>query len=411
MSSVAIVSDDFSVPPSRWTMLAVLFLTRLCMGFQFQALPVMAPLMVRELGLSYTEVGFLIGVFMAPGILIAIPTGLLAARVGDKAVALLFLAVMALGGTVAAAAGGMAGLTLGRMLSGMGAAMSNVQVTKMATDWFEGRELATAMGIVLTSWPLGMGLSVAILGQLAATYGWAPAMAATVALPALALLAVALVYRDPGRTGGAASRGGREPVRLTMPRAELLAILLVSGMYAFSNAGFIAFVSFAPSYLVAGGYSVATAGLVLGLSHWTRAPLMPLGGWLMDRTGRMGLIVAVGYGGAALGIIALAPLLWWPWLTYPLIGVFVTLPVAPVMTLPSAVLPPERRRLGFGIFYTALYSAYFAFPTLAGLLQDLTGHPATPLYFGGAVLLLAVGCYLALVALRRGQTTARGAQP
>jgi MFS family permease len=252
-----------------------------------------------------------------------------------------------------------------------------------------------------------MGLSAAILGPLAATFGWAPAMAGTLTLPVLALLAVALVYREPERVGAAGDtmvrKGEREPVRLALPRPELLAILLVSGIYAFSNAGFISFVSFAPSYLVAGGFSVAAAGLVMGVSHWARAPLMPVGGWLMDRTARLGTIVAVGYGGAAFGIVVLAPLLWWPWLIYPLIGIFASLPVAPVMTLPSAVLPPERRRLGFGIFYTALYAAYFAFPTLAGWLQDLTGHPATPLVFGGGVLLLAVACYVALAALRRAR--------
>ena len=42
---------------NRWVALAIVFVTRTSMGFQFQAVASVAPLMVRDLGLSYAQLG------------------------------------------------------------------------------------------------------------------------------------------------------------------------------------------------------------------------------------------------------------------------------------------------------------------------------------------------------------------
>lgn len=47
----------------------------------------------------------------------------------------------------------------GRVLSGAGAVLLNVLVTKMVTDWFQGRENVLALGILITSWPLGIAIA------------------------------------------------------------------------------------------------------------------------------------------------------------------------------------------------------------------------------------------------------------
>ena len=60
--------------PLRWTMLVVLFLVRLAMGYQFQVVASVSPHLVDDLGLSYTQIGTLIGFFLLPGIFIAIGT-------------------------------------------------------------------------------------------------------------------------------------------------------------------------------------------------------------------------------------------------------------------------------------------------------------------------------------------------
>ena len=70
--------------PLRWLMLIVLFLVRLAMGYQFQSVASVSSHLVTDLGLSYTQVGTLIGFFLLPGIFIAIPSGTLTRAVTDK---------------------------------------------------------------------------------------------------------------------------------------------------------------------------------------------------------------------------------------------------------------------------------------------------------------------------------------
>lgn len=68
----------------RWTMLLVLFLVRLAMGYRFQSVASTSLQLVEAFGLSYTQVGTLIGFFLLPGVFIAIPSGALTRAVTDK---------------------------------------------------------------------------------------------------------------------------------------------------------------------------------------------------------------------------------------------------------------------------------------------------------------------------------------
>ena len=79
---------------NRWAVLGLVFLIGLTLPMQFQAVPALAPFLINEAGLSYTDIGVLTGLFMFPGIFLAAPGGVLATRIGDKAALLMGLAVM-----------------------------------------------------------------------------------------------------------------------------------------------------------------------------------------------------------------------------------------------------------------------------------------------------------------------------
>ena len=78
----------------RWRILAALTFARTSMGFQFQCVAPLAPFVSAELGLDNTQLGWLIGLYLLPGAVIALPGGLLGARFGDRRVALFGLALM-----------------------------------------------------------------------------------------------------------------------------------------------------------------------------------------------------------------------------------------------------------------------------------------------------------------------------
>src|SRR3979490_2136099 len=83
---------------NRWGVLAALFAVRLTMGFQFQSVAAVAPLLERELGVSLADIGVLIGLYFTPGVVLALPGGAIGQRLGDKQTVLGALLLMLLGG-------------------------------------------------------------------------------------------------------------------------------------------------------------------------------------------------------------------------------------------------------------------------------------------------------------------------
>ena len=181
----------------RWRILAALTAARVGMGFQFQAIACAAPFLAPELGLDNTQLGWLIGLYLLPGIAIALPGGLLGTRFGDKRVALAGLTLMAAGGVWLTFADSLAEAGAARMLAGAGAVALNVLLTKMVADWFEGRDRLLAMSVLVNAWPIGIGLALLSLGPVAESQGWPAVMLFTAGVAVAGLALVGAAYRAP----------------------------------------------------------------------------------------------------------------------------------------------------------------------------------------------------------------------
>jgi MFS family permease len=265
---------------NRWWVLAVLFFARTAMGFQFQAIAAVSPLLVRDLAIDLALLGTLIGVWMLPGVVVAIPGGLLGRRFGDKRVVMTGLALMALGSVMTAVSESYTQALAGRVVSGAGAVVLNVLLAKMVADWFHDRELSTAMGILVMSWPLGIGLALLALGPLAAATSWSFALNASALVCIAALLAVALVYRHAPQAAVTA------PSASALSRRDFALAAVAGLIWTFYNVAYIVVVSFAPVLLAAKGMALANAAIVASFAAWPLMLTVPLGGYLADRTGR-----------------------------------------------------------------------------------------------------------------------------
>src|SRR5689334_17994889 len=84
----------------RWLFLFVLFLARTVPALQFQAVASAGPFLITALAVDYASLGLLIGLHSLPGVVIAIPGGMIGQKFGTKRVALIGLCLMAMGGIV-----------------------------------------------------------------------------------------------------------------------------------------------------------------------------------------------------------------------------------------------------------------------------------------------------------------------
>jgi MFS family permease len=373
----------------RWVALAVLTAARVSMGFQFQSLASAAPILVRDLGLGFADVGFLVGLYMLPGILLAVPGGWLGERFGDRRIVVGGLVLMVLGGLVAGLAPSYGVLLAGRLLSGIGGVLLNVLMSKMVTDWFAERELVLAMAIFVNSFPIGVGLALMALGSLAASAGWPASLYTTAAVAGAALLLVVLAYR-PHPNDGKRRAPGAVAQRISLREAALVSI--PGAIWGLSNGAYSIIVSFSPILLMASGRDIGTAGRLAGGFAWLVVASVQLGGLIAQRWGRPNLLMVasvIGWGIAMLLIPAIDPVL-------PLLvsGAMMGLPVGIIMALPSEALRPESRGIGMGIFYVFLYVGHSALPTLAGATQDAIGGSAASLYFAAALVFAILPLYV-----------------
>ncbi|WP_374448278.1 MFS transporter [Stella sp.] len=157
---------------------------------------VIAPDLMRELGLSSDAMGTLTGAFFFAFALAQIPVGVLLDRYGPRRTNVGLLLVAVAGALVFAASTSLAGLALGRILLGIGSSGVLMGSIMIFARWFPPDRLASAIsvmvaigagGIILATWPLALAVEA---------FGWRAAFVGAAAVTAALVLPLLLFVRD-----------------------------------------------------------------------------------------------------------------------------------------------------------------------------------------------------------------------
>lgn len=277
---------------------------------------VIAPELIRDLGLSPQMLGFANGSFFIALLIAQVPLGVVFDKVGvRKAASALFLPMVA-----GAALHGIADsgwmLVAARFLVGLGCAGSFMAVIILIPRWFPQDRWSTMLGLVFGISQLGILASGPPLALATETIGWRQAFVWCAGLSVLVGLVFAAIVRDrPVRLTEAAHRkiehvGALEGLRQIVRLPDMLKLFAMFGVsYPTLNAvtGL-----WAGPYLkdvhgldaVARGQVIAAIAIALVIGNFIIGPI--------DRAvGRPKLVVATGaaIAIAVFGIFALAPTL------------------------------------------------------------------------------------------------------
>ncbi len=384
--------------PNRWVVLAALFIARSSLGYHFQSVASVSPLLVEDLGIDFTEVGTLIGLFSILGVVTALPAGFLGERFGERRICLFGLALMAAGGFVMWLGDAFTLIAVGRVVAGTGGVIITVLMVKIVGDLFEGREVVTALAVLMNSWPVGITIGLWAQGSLAESWGWQMVFLTAGIGSGVGFLLVAAMYRP---------RSPRAPVhgpllRIRITRLEAVLVSLSGLIWVLYNAGYLMVLSFGPAMLVARGMEVAAAGLLIANATFVYMFAIPIGGWLSARLGRPNLIMVICFLASALSVGAV-PLVDEPLPLFILAAIFIGIPTGNVMALTVETVRAAHRNTGTGLFHTWNHAGLFVMPVFAGWLGDLTADPSTPMFFGALTLVVAIGL-LAALRLIQGRT-------
>ncbi|MDJ0896842.1 MAG: MFS transporter [Alphaproteobacteria bacterium] len=380
----------------------MLFLARIGLGFQFQTLGSVGDDLVGAFGLDYAEIGTLVGMFMLPGLFLAIPAGFSGRYVSDRILGGLGLAALALGGLVSGLADGPWLIGVGRAVSGVGFLFSTLYFTKMVADWFVGKEIATAMGILVMSWPFGIAMGQIGHESLAATINWRWPFFIASTYCAMGALAVLLFYRPPHDHGPA-----QQSAETKLSREELRLTIIASAVWGVFNAGYVVYLNFGPLMLEANGYAAIEAAAVISIGSWIMILSGAACGQIADRTKKPDLVLYVCMVGAmgSMALLAVNGAEFAVSLAFGLIGMA---PAGVIMALTGEAMRPERRAFGMGVFFTGYYLVMAVSPPIAGWLFDVTADPYTPVLFGIGLFGAVIAANMLFRQAKANRLTSRG---
>ena len=370
----------------RWRILIILYIVRVAMGIQYQSIASVSHILIGDLGINYTQLGTLIGLYQLPGVILAFPGGLLARRFEDKRLAVMALALMTLGGSLIGVSGAYNLAVLGRLLSGFGYILLNTTLTKMVYDWFAGYEIILAMAIFVSSWPLGISIALVTLIRIALATSWQLVMHLTSAISFISLVIITALYHEPKYTD---RKEKSKPAQLRVSRSEALLVSLAGLIWSLFNVGFIILPSFAPEFLISKGYSATLASSLVSTVTWIVIPSVIVGGYIAERIGQPNIIMIACFSSIGTALILLTQYQN-PLPLFIALGVLFGPPAGVIMALPNEVLRAENRGPGMGIFYTVYYAGMATLPALAGFIQDTTENHSLPFLFGGSLFFLMI---------------------
>jgi len=341
---------------SRWWILLFTSVALFGNYYVYDSIAPVADLLQRQLGFSSTQLGTLNAIYSAPNIVLVLVGGVLTDRFGAARVTFWTTLICVLGAMLTAVGDHFIVMALGRLMFGVGAETMIVATLAALGQWFAGRSVAFAMGL---------GLSMARLGSYAAdlspTYiaglyarGWQPPLWFAATIMALGLVGAAAYWWVDAH---ARTRG----MQMAKPSTDqfvwsdiwrfnrsywylvALCVLFYSVIFPFRSTFAIAY------FQHAHGLPLDTAGQMNSYVFLAAVIVTPIFGWVADRFGRRGVLMALGSLLLPLSFLILAETSWSLWVTTALIGISFSL--VPAVLWPSVSILVEPRRLGtaFGL--------------------------------------------------------------
>ena len=257
----------------------------------------------------------------------------------------------------------------------------------MVADWFAGREIATAMAVLVMSWPFGIAMGQVMHGWLATTEHWRMAFVIAALYCLAGAVLVLLFYRPPPRAAAATA-----PTSTWLSRREWILVLIAAFVWAAFNAAYLVWASFAADVLTSRGMNAIEAASIVSVASWLLIASGALAGVIADRTGRAGLVLTVCMAVAIACLVALP----WPGWALPVsiaAGLIGFAPAGLVMALTGEAMAPHKRAFGMGVFFSAWFLMTAPAPAIAGWLRDRTGDAYAPMIFAIVAIVLTVAGY------------------
>ncbi|MBM3597205.1 MAG: MFS transporter [Alphaproteobacteria bacterium] len=253
-------------------MLAGVWLPYFCFGLTNIGLAPLVEPITRDLGLSHSAMGSIMGVWQLVYIVSSVPCGALLDRLGPGRALFLGTVLIGLSGVMRSYAVDYLTLCLAVAVFGLGGPIISSGAPKVVSLWFRGRERGLAMGIYMTGPAIGSVLALSLSNSVFMPWlghDWRRVLmvwaAATLASGLVWLAVIAHpAAREMARRVAAAPRRSQREVLLALLRLPAVRLILAMavGIFLFNHG----LNNWLPELLRRSGMSAAQAG------YWAAIP-------------------------------------------------------------------------------------------------------------------------------------------
>ena len=401
------MGSNVRIIAALWFMVLVNYLERVAVGFA-------GPSMMEGLGIGPDEFGLVLSSFGIGYLLAQIPGGLVADRIGAKALLVIGPLLWALFTGLTGLASSLIALIIVRVCFGFSEGLSNTSMYKMIGDSIDPKDRSKVLGICTTAIPLAPAFAGGLIGALVVSFGW-QAMFLFMTIPAL-LVSLVCYFLLPGtiRFAGLPGRGPMDSRAEQTASISFGQLLKQPSLWLFSLAAFAwnipywGFLGWMPSYLsISQGIDIKSVGLLGSLIYVFAFFGLLAGGWLGSTLfeNRCPQLIAVFFGCAGLGLIAaynghtLAVVIG----GLSVAAFFLFGASAPVGKTALDMAPANHRAAYVGTYNTTGHLGGALAPAAIGWLVQSTSSFASGFGLMVAGLAVAAFCFLCLASASRAR--------
>jgi MFS family permease len=272
-----------------WFILIIVLLASMAAPLnQFKVPPVMS-LLMEAFGASGAQAGLLMSLFAITGLLLAIPAGFIFQKLGYRLTGMIAILSLVIGAGWGAFSRGFDTMLASRFVEGTGMSLMSVVAPAVIALWFSPETRGKAMGVWAVWVPLGSTIMFLLAPALAGRWNWPGVWWFGCFYAVLVgFLYLLFLKSNPGQPSEPKGKDPSSNLR-NQGLARVLSnrdLWLISLLFACFNFVFIAFITWAPTFLQqVRGIPMAQAAFSTSLTSILAIVACPTSGWVSDRTG------------------------------------------------------------------------------------------------------------------------------
>ncbi len=383
---------------SAWIMVACAWLLGFAMYTPMLCIPPIAHIIKEELRVSHAAVGLLFSIPVTVLVVLAIPSGFLADRLGSQRAVGIGAIVMAVGSLLRGTSESFGSLLAFTSLYGIGFSIIYPNLPKLVGLWFPREKVGLATGVYSTGITTAGAIALAI--TLPLIFPLTNSIQGTFVIWSIPAVMAAILWWIAAKDPPLPSRTSIQTAKVS--RTDLPSYSLwkdknmwfIALLLFFNDIHFYTWSGWSPALMMKKGATPELAALIASCRGWVGFPVIFLMPWASYK---VGLRKPFMWGSALLLAFASWSAIYIPvplgWPLMVLVGIATSGTFAMILALPLELLPNEYAGMASGTVLSIGYVGGLVGPWLAGRIVDITGSFDLALYMltGTAIIWALIG--------------------